>query len=75
MVSAIPKIDVIDRETVRKYVEENFSSQVMAKNYIEIYKQVIKLQKQNVSALDTSTSIKLVKVPANGSVLQVPPSR
>jgi glycosyltransferase involved in cell wall biosynthesis len=75
MVSAIPKIDVIDRETVRKYVEENFSSQVMTKNYIEIYKQVIKMQKQNVSALDTSTSIKLVKVPTNDSVLQMPPSR
>jgi glycosyltransferase involved in cell wall biosynthesis len=75
MVSAIPKIDVIDRETVRKYVEENFSSQVMTKNYIEIYKQVIQMQKQNVSALDTSTSIKLVKVPTNDSVLQMPPSR
>ncbi len=53
MVSAISKIDEIDRKTVRKYVEEKFSSQVMAKNYIRIYKKVIGMQKQNDRELET----------------------
>jgi len=73
MVSAIAKIDLIDRETVRKYVEQNFSSQVMAKNYIKIYKKVIQIQKQKVSALDTATSRKLVEVPTTHSILKVSP--
>lgn len=59
MVSAIPKIDAIDRAVVRKYVEEKFSSQVMAKNYVEIYKHVIRMQKQHVSALDTQPALSL----------------
>ena len=75
MVSAIAKIDLIDRETVRKYIEQNFSSQVMAKNYVEIYKKVIKMQKQKVSALDTPSNIKVVEVPKPPSVLKVPPKR
>jgi glycosyltransferase involved in cell wall biosynthesis len=49
MVSAIPRIEEINRDAVRTHVEQNFSSQVMAKNYVEIYKQVIRMQKQNVS--------------------------
>ena len=73
MVSAIAKIDLIDRETVRKYVEQNFSSQVMAKNYVKIYKKVIQIQKQKVSALDTATSRKLVEVPTPHSILKVSP--
>ena len=73
MVSAISKIDTIDREAVRKYVKQNFSSQVMAKNYVEIYKKVIQIQKQKASALDTSTSIRLVEVPTPRSILKVPP--
>ncbi len=75
MVSAIAKIDLIDRETVRKYIEQNFSSQVMAKNYVEIYKKVIQMQKQKVSALDTPSNIKVVEVPTPRSVLKVPPKR
>lgn len=73
MVSTIPKINEIDRETVRKYVEDHFSSQEMTKNYLKIYKQVIKMQKQNVSILDTPSSIELVKVPTSRSVLKVSP--
>ncbi len=53
MVSVIPKIDTLDREAIRKYVEEKFSSQVMARNYIEIYKRVIEMQAQHVSELKT----------------------
>jgi glycosyltransferase involved in cell wall biosynthesis len=63
MVSAIDHIDMIDRETVRTYIEQNFSSQVMAKHYIEIYKLVINMQKQKASEPSTSTSIQLVKIP------------
>jgi glycosyltransferase involved in cell wall biosynthesis len=53
MVSAIPYIDVIDRDTVRKHVERNFSSRVMAERYTEIYKKVIGMQKQNVGVPET----------------------
>ncbi len=73
MVSAIAKIDLIDRETVRKYVEQNFSSQVMAKNYVKIYKKVIQIQKQKVSALDIPTSRRLVEAPTPHSILKVSP--
>ncbi|HEY6284300.1 MAG TPA: glycosyltransferase family 4 protein [Ktedonobacteraceae bacterium] len=75
MVSAIAKIDIIDRVVVRTYVEQNFSSQVMAKNYVEIYKKVIQIQKQKVSAIDISTSIRLVEVPTPRSILKVSPKR
>ena len=73
MVSAIAKIDVIDREAVRKYVEQNFSSQVMAKNYVKIYKKVIQIQKQKVSALDTATNGRLVEALTSHSILKVSP--
>src|SRR6266571_2647346 len=73
MVSAIPRIEEIDREAVRKYVEQNFSSQVMAKNYVKIYKKVIQIQKQKVSALDTATNGRLVEAPTSHSILKVSP--
>jgi len=72
MVSAIAKIDKIDRAGVRKYVEQNFSSQAMAKNYIEIYKKIIQIQKPKVSASDTSTNIRLMEVSTSQSILKVP---
>jgi len=72
MVSAIAKIDKIDRDAVRKYVEQNFSSRVMAKNYIEIYEKIIQIQKPKVSASDTSTSIRLMEVSTSQSILKVP---
>jgi glycosyltransferase involved in cell wall biosynthesis len=75
MVSAISAIDEIDRERTRKYIEEHFSSQVMAKNYVAIYKQVIKMQKQKISVLNTPTSIKLVKVPTQKSIFKAPPKK
>ena len=70
MVSAIAKIDEIDRNAVRTYVEQNFSSQAMTKNYIEIYKKVIRLQKQKVTVLDTSTNIRLMEVSTSPSILK-----
>jgi glycosyltransferase involved in cell wall biosynthesis len=55
MVSTIPHIEEIDRNTVRKHIERNFSSRVMAAKYIEIYEKVIGMQKQRVSAQETLT--------------------
>ena len=75
MVSAIAKIDKIDREAVRTYVEQNFSSLAMAKNYIEIYKKVIQLQKQKVTVLDTSNNIRLMEVSTSPSFLKAPIKR
>ena len=75
MVSAIAKIDKIDRGAVRTYVEQNFSSQAMAKNYVEIYKKVIQLQKQKATALDTSNNIRLMDISTSPSILKVPPRR
>jgi glycosyltransferase involved in cell wall biosynthesis len=75
MVSAIANIDKIERGTVRKYVEENFSSQAMAKNYVKIYKKVIQMSKQKVSALDPSTNIRLMEVSAPHPTISVSPKR
>jgi len=55
MVCAIPRIDEIDRESVCKYVERNFSAEVMAEKYVEVYKKVIAMQK--VSTLDTEPGL------------------
>jgi glycosyltransferase involved in cell wall biosynthesis len=55
MVSTIPHIEEIDRNTVRKHIERNFSSRVMAAKYIEIYEKLIGMQKQRVSTLETLT--------------------
>lgn len=41
MVRFIPRIDEIDREVTRMYVERNFSVRVMAEKYVKIYKRVI----------------------------------
>lgn len=39
--NAIDKISTIDSKYCRKYVEENFSHKVMAKNYETLYKKII----------------------------------
>ena len=72
MVLAIKKIDTIDRMRVRSYVEQNFSSQAMSKNYIQVYKKVIKTHKQDMSSLDPSIGIKLMEVPTQRSILKIP---
>ena len=46
MVQSIPAIDEIDREATRQYVEHNFSAQVMAEKYTQIYKNVIAMSKE-----------------------------
>jgi glycosyltransferase involved in cell wall biosynthesis len=40
MVDAIPQIDKIDRDAVRKHIERNFSARVMAEKYVQLYWQV-----------------------------------
>jgi glycosyltransferase involved in cell wall biosynthesis len=40
MVECLERIDEIDREETRLHVERNFSAQVMAKKYIQVYKNV-----------------------------------
>jgi glycosyltransferase involved in cell wall biosynthesis len=72
MVTAIANIDTIDRDAVRTYVEQNFSSQVMATNYVEIYKKVIHIQKQKVNVLDTSTNSKRMEVSTSQSIIKPP---
>lgn len=42
MVEAIKKIDEIDPEACRKHAEENFSREQMVKNYLDIYKRILK---------------------------------
>jgi glycosyltransferase involved in cell wall biosynthesis len=42
MVQSLPKIDEIEREETRLYVERNFSAKVMAEKYVQVYKKVIR---------------------------------
>jgi glycosyltransferase involved in cell wall biosynthesis len=46
MVQSIPRIDEIDPETTRLHVERNFSAQVMAEKYTQIYEKVIAMSKE-----------------------------
>lgn len=45
MVQRMEHIDEIDRDSLRPYVEEYFSARVMAENYVQLYEQVIDMQK------------------------------
>ncbi len=42
MIQALPKIDELDREEPRLYVERHFSAKVMAEKYTQVYKKVIR---------------------------------
>jgi glycosyltransferase involved in cell wall biosynthesis len=46
MVQAIPKIEEIDREATRQHVECQFSTQVMAEKYTQVYEKVIAMNKK-----------------------------
>lgn len=41
LISAAKNTDIFDRKECRKYVEENFDSKIMAKNYLKLYKKII----------------------------------
>ncbi len=45
MIQYIPRIDEIARNTLPTYVEQNFSARVMAQNYEQVYKNVIRMKK------------------------------
>jgi glycosyltransferase involved in cell wall biosynthesis len=40
MISALERIDLLDRKLVRAHVQENFSARVMVEKYVRIYQQV-----------------------------------
>ena len=46
MVACIPRIDEIDRNVTRMHIEEHFSAQVMARQYIEIYEKLVRTWKK-----------------------------
>ena len=41
MCEAVKKVDTMDTKACRKRVEENFTKEIMAKNYLEKYKEII----------------------------------
>ncbi len=45
MVDAIARIDEIDREATRAYIDQHFSARVMAENYTQIYQKVMEKNK------------------------------
>jgi glycosyltransferase involved in cell wall biosynthesis len=48
MVQSIPRIDEIDRDVTRSHVEQHFSARVMAEDYTQIYKRVMRTSKEAV---------------------------
>ncbi len=46
LVSAIKRIELIDSYSCRKHVELNFTSDIMGKNYMELYEEIIKRSKK-----------------------------
>lgn len=46
MVEFMPRVDEIDRETTRAYVESNFSARIMAERYMQVYKKGIAMSKE-----------------------------
>ncbi|HXR66992.1 MAG TPA: glycosyltransferase family 4 protein [Ktedonobacteraceae bacterium] len=61
MVKCIRKIDDINRQDVRAYIEKHFSAKVMVENYIRVYQKVI-AQQQSSYLLPLKMDI-----PTNGS--------
>jgi glycosyltransferase involved in cell wall biosynthesis len=61
MVKCIHKIDNINRQDVRAYIEKHFSAKVMVENYIRVYQKVI-AQQQSSDLLPLK-----MDVPTNGS--------
>jgi glycosyltransferase involved in cell wall biosynthesis len=56
MISALERIDILDRKLVRAHVQENFSAQSMVEKYICIYKQVCTAHLLKVAHLKRSLS-------------------
>jgi glycosyltransferase involved in cell wall biosynthesis len=41
MVQCIPRLAQIDRQSIRTYVERNFSARTMANNYAKVYQRLL----------------------------------
>ena len=50
MISTIPRLDEIDRDALRPYVEQHFSARVMADHYVEVYEKVIAEKRNKAKA-------------------------
>jgi len=46
LISAIKRIDMIDHYKCRRHVELNFTSEIMAKNYVDLYREISIKSKQ-----------------------------
>lgn len=70
MVRFIHRIDEIDRDVTRMYVEHNFSARVMAEKYVRIYKKVIKMSKEPSMPVFPDTSLHKPLMPVDASILK-----
>ncbi|MBV9230247.1 MAG: glycosyltransferase family 4 protein [Chloroflexi bacterium] len=57
MVQYIPRIDEIDRDALRPYVEQKFSARVMTEIYIEVYEKVIGMMQNKVATKGSPTPV------------------
>lgn len=58
MAASIPALDAIDRDAVREYADTHFSAQRMAKNYLRVYKKVMRQRPGTSIALLPPTSMR-----------------
>ena len=56
MVNCIPRIDEIDRNATRIYVERNFSAHAMAESYTQVYRKVIEMRREVVGSRASATT-------------------
>jgi len=69
MVRFIPRIDEIDRDVARMYVERNFSAHVMAEKYVKIYKKIIAQSKTHSARKYAQLGGKALVTPPPNSTL------
>jgi glycosyltransferase involved in cell wall biosynthesis len=55
MVQSIPKVDDLNRDIARSHVEHHFSAPIMAQKYLQIYKKVIAMHKEEPIPHNTPT--------------------
>jgi glycosyltransferase involved in cell wall biosynthesis len=65
MVKFIPRIDEIERNVTREYVEKNFSARAMAEKYVKVYKKVIAKKRDALvrSYTDVRTQMPIITPP------------
>lgn len=62
MARFIPRIDEINRDDTREYVEKNFSARAMAEKYIKVYHKVITTRKEAAARQYAEKKLKKSKV-------------